>query len=48
MQKAQKNKKRGFFKDIIIEIRDSIIFEVIWVILTYIPKLIFRLIRYLH
>ncbi|MED3994600.1 hypothetical protein P4647_08015 [Peribacillus frigoritolerans] len=46
-----KNKKRkierqnGFFKEILIELRDSILFEVAWNILMFIPRIMIRLIK---
>lgn len=41
----EKDKQPGFFKEILIEIGDTIIFEVIWNILMAIPKLMIRLIK---
>lgn len=45
MKKEQKKRQDGFFKDIIIEIRDSILFELIWNIIIFIPRMMFRIIK---
>lgn len=48
MKKEQQNgkdRKGGFLKDILIEIRDSILFELVWNILIFIPRMIVRLIK---
>lgn len=37
--------QEGFFKNILNEIRNSILFELIWSILLFIPRMIIRLIR---
>ncbi|MBU8878691.1 hypothetical protein BGM26_06765 [Bacillus sp. FJAT-29790] len=47
MKKEKKNEKVGIFKGILIEIRDSILFELVWSILTFIPRMLIRLIKYL-
>ncbi|WP_378936977.1 hypothetical protein [Metabacillus herbersteinensis] len=43
--KISKKKKEGILKSILIEIRDSIFFEVAWRILFFIPRMIIRLIK---
>lgn len=45
MKKEQKKLKDGFLKDILIEIRDSILFEVLWNILMLIPRMLLRLLK---
>jgi hypothetical protein len=45
MKKEQKKRKDGFFKDILIEIRDSILFEVLGNILMFIPRMLLRLLK---
>lgn len=45
VKKEQRNGKEGFFKDIMIEIRDSILFELVLNILTFIPRMIVRLVK---
>lgn len=45
MKKEQKKRKDGFLKDILIEIRDSILFEVLWNILMFIPRMLLRLLK---
>ncbi|MBP3951850.1 hypothetical protein [Bacillus suaedae] len=42
---TRKQKQPGVLKCILIEIRDSIIFEIIWSIVTFIPRTIIRVIR---
>ena len=44
-EKEKKNDKGGIFKDILIEIRDSILFEIVWNIIMLIPRMVFRLIK---
>ena len=41
----KKNGQGGIFKDILIEIRDSILFELVWNILMFIPRMMIRLIK---
>jgi hypothetical protein len=47
--KEKREKKASFVKEIFLEIRDSIlgsiIFEVIWNILMFIPRMLIRLIK---
>jgi hypothetical protein len=46
--KIRKEKKNGqgcIFKDILIEIRDSILFELVWNLLMFIPRMMIRLIK---
>jgi hypothetical protein len=45
MNEKQKDRKKGFFKSIMIEIRDSILFELVLNILTLIPRVIIRLVK---
>jgi hypothetical protein len=44
-KKRKKEKQNGFFKEILIEFRDSIFFEVAWNILMFIPRMMIRLIK---
>jgi hypothetical protein len=44
-KKRKKERQNGFFKEILIELRDSILFEVAWNILMFIPRMMIRLIR---
>jgi hypothetical protein len=48
MKKDQKNSKDSIFKTIRLEIRDSILFELMWSIISFIPKFIVRLIRNIY
>ncbi|MFB7640951.1 hypothetical protein [Peribacillus butanolivorans] len=41
----EKRKKKVFLKGILVEIRDSVLFEVAWRILFFIPRMIIRLIH---
>lgn len=43
--KIKKERQNGFFKEILIELRDSILFEVVWNILMFIPRMMIRLIK---
>lgn len=46
MKKEKRKKKKsqeGFIKNVLIEIQNSIIFELIWNILLFIPRMIIRL-----
>ncbi|WP_181833178.1 hypothetical protein [Bacillus taeanensis] len=43
--KKNKRVKGSFLKGIFIEIRDTILFEVVWWILTLIPRLMIRFIK---
>ncbi|WP_155727553.1 hypothetical protein V2I71_01740 [Peribacillus frigoritolerans] len=45
MKKEKKKGKEGFFKDIMNEIRDSILSELVFNILTFIPRMIVRLVK---
>lgn len=47
MKKEEKSKKKKecIQKDILVEIRDSVLFEVAWRILFFIPRMIIRLIQ---
>jgi hypothetical protein len=47
MEKEEKSKKKkeDILKNILIEIRDSIFFELAWRILYFIPRMIIRLIK---
>ncbi|MET3321526.1 UNVERIFIED_ORG: hypothetical protein ABIC97_004629 [Peribacillus simplex] len=45
IKKEKKNGQCGIFKDILIEIRDSILFELVWNILMFIPRMMIRLIK---
>ncbi len=44
-KKEEKEKQTGFFKEILNEIRDTIIFEVALNILMFIPKVMIRVIK---
>ncbi|MFE6168599.1 hypothetical protein ACFVP8_12135 [Viridibacillus arvi] len=44
MKIEKKKDKEGFFKRIMYEIRDSIVFELVFNILTFIPRMIVRLV----
>ncbi|MEC2076329.1 hypothetical protein [Metabacillus fastidiosus] len=43
--KIKKERQNGFLKEILIELRDSILFEVAWNILMFIPRMMIRLIK---
>lgn len=43
MREKRKKSEVGLFKSIMIEIRDSILFEVIWNIIAFLPRVMFRL-----
>jgi hypothetical protein len=45
IRKEKKNGQGGIFKDILMEIRDSILFELVWNILMFIPRMMIRLIK---
>lgn len=45
IRKEKKNGQGGNFNDILIEIRDSILFEIVWNILIFIPRMVIRLIK---
>lgn len=44
MAKKKKEKQDGVFKEILGEIGGSIIFEVVWNIIMFIPRMLIRLI----
>lgn len=44
MIKKKKEKQDGLFKEMLDEIGESIIFEVVWNIIMFIPRMIIRLI----
>ncbi|MFB5089619.1 hypothetical protein PGC35_20955 [Psychrobacillus sp. PGGUH221] len=44
MAKKKKKSRMGFFKEILGEIGGSIIFEVVWNIIMFIPRMLIRLI----
>jgi hypothetical protein len=44
-EENSKQKKEGILKSILIEIRDSIFFELAWRILFFIPRMIIRIIK---
>ncbi|WP_159083066.1 MULTISPECIES: hypothetical protein [unclassified Lysinibacillus] len=44
-KKVKKEKQDGLFKEMLGELTSSIIFEVAWNILMFIPKMIIRLIK---
>ncbi|MGN7396799.1 hypothetical protein [Peribacillus frigoritolerans] len=44
-KKIKKERQNGFFKEILIELRDSILFEVAWHILMFIPRMMILLIK---
>lgn len=46
-KKRKKESQDSIFKEILIDIRDSIILEVAWNILMLIPRLIIRLIKHI-
>lgn len=43
--KKKRERKNGIFKEILIDLRESILFEVAWNILTFIPRMLQRLIK---
>lgn len=44
--KEQKKKEtKAFFKEILRDLKDSILFEIVWNILMFIPRMIFRFIK---
>ncbi|SES18898.1 hypothetical protein [Psychrobacillus sp. OK032] len=43
MKEKQTKKEDGFFKSILKEIRDSVIVELIWNIIIFIPRMIIRM-----
>ncbi|WP_158638493.1 hypothetical protein [Metabacillus litoralis] len=45
IRKEKRYDRRGIVKDILIEFRDSIVFEVFWNILMFIPRILFRVIK---
>lgn len=44
-KEKEKGKHNGFFKEILNEIRDTILFEVAWNILLLIPRVMIRVIK---
>ncbi|WP_318508746.1 hypothetical protein [Bacillus sp. T3] len=44
MTKEKKEKQDGIFKEMLDEIGGSILFEIVWNILMFIPRMIIRLI----
>ena len=44
-KKTKKEKQDGFFKEVLGELSVSILFEVVWNILMFIPRMIIRLIK---
>ncbi|WP_156324397.1 hypothetical protein [Bacillus sp. FJAT-27251] len=44
-RKSKKDRKNGFFKEILIECRDSILFEAAWNILLFMPRIMIRFIK---
>jgi hypothetical protein len=45
IREEKKNGQGGIFKYILFEIRDSILFELVWNILMFIPRMMIRLIK---
>jgi hypothetical protein len=45
MKNENQKMKDGFFKGVLTEIRDSILIEVAWNILMFIPRMMIRLIK---
>ncbi|MDQ0227700.1 hypothetical protein J2S02_004047 [Metabacillus niabensis] len=45
MKVKEEKGSRSVFKEILLEIRDSIIFEIVWNILMLIPRILIRLIK---
>lgn len=45
IRKEKKNGQGGIFKDILLEIQDSILSELVWNILMFIPRIMIRLIK---
>ncbi|WP_164525648.1 hypothetical protein [Siminovitchia acidinfaciens] len=43
--KKKRERQNDFFKEILIELRESILFEVAWNILMFIPRMLLRLIK---
>lgn len=48
IRKEKKNGRDGIFRDILIEIRDSILFGIVWNILMFIPRMVIRLIKNIY
>ena len=44
-KKTKKEKQDGFFKEVLSELSGSILFEVVWNILMFIPRMMIRLIK---
>lgn len=44
-KKRKKERQDGFFKEILTEIMDSILIEVVWNILMFLPRMLIRLIK---
>lgn len=45
IKKRKKERQDGIFKEILTEIMDSILIEVVWNILMFIPRMLIRLIK---
>ncbi len=44
-EKRKKAKQDGFFKEMLDELISSILFEIVWNILMFIPRMMIRLIK---
>jgi hypothetical protein len=47
IRKKIKNGQGGNFKNILIEIRDTIFYELVWNIIMFIPRIMIRLIKHI-
>ncbi|WP_157950917.1 hypothetical protein [Peribacillus acanthi] len=45
MTNKKEEREDGFLKGVLYEIRDSIIFQIVYSILSFIPRMLFRLVR---
>lgn len=45
--KNKPKKQKGFFKEVLAEISENFIFEVIWNIVAFIPRILIRVIKHL-
>ena len=43
--KNKRKRRKSSFKDILFELRDSILIEVVWNILMFVPRLMIRVIK---
>lgn len=45
--KNKPKKEKGFFREVLAEISETIIFEVIWNVIAFIPRLLVRFLKHL-